>query len=368
MSEAVAKKRNDKALRKLVAGVVSAIGETLSSLVDHQLQVMPGTRVEIPDADDWLSSIGSSKSIIRGSLDKDFAGKHLLIALDHIEAITLSGFLMMTPEEVINEHRATGTLEGDNLEAFGEVGNVLCSGIDGTLREVIGPNVGLRLQDHGMIKPGFDQNDFLPDGNLVLYNFTIQVGEYPQTEAFLLLDPETAQQWNNDKPVLVEDTIDTGSTEATDTAVETSSTDDQQPLEEIPQATVRGRMAAFVSSNELHNVLRRCGRRVGLEMQRFNRTDIPNPAAHRGQIVLIEIPVGDDRRFDWAKRIKAHHAEIPVVLLLHQPSRSRVVQGFMAQANAVCAWPSTEPELSPKLEAVLVAMIAASQAAEDEED
>jgi len=100
-------------------------------------------------------------------------------------------------------------------------------------------------------------------------------------------------------------------------------------------------------------VIKRCGRRIGLEIHRFAKTDIPNPSAHRGQIVLIEVPVGEEKRYDWARRIKQHHGEIPVALLIHQPSRARVVKGFMTKADVILAWPSREKHLSAKLDPLI---------------
>lgn len=363
MSEVSTRKRNDKTLKKLIAGVVSAVGETLGSLVDRELKVTPGSDMKCIEAADWLAATGSPKAVIRGALDKDYADKHVLVAVDLVEAITLSGCLMMTPEEVINEHRTAGTLEGDHLEAFSEVGNILCSGIDGILREVLGSNVGLRVKDHAVIKTGYDQKGFLGDDDIVVYNYTIKIGDYPETEAHIILDPDTARAWNDKKDLFV----DAGGNEPSDAGGIDRSSGDLMDLEgddEIPQAPIRGRLSAFLVGQETKSIVRRCGRRIGLEIHRHARRDIPNPAAHRGEIVLIEIPVGEEKRFDWASRIKQHHSDILVVLLIHEPSRPRVVQGFMTKANVILAWPSTEQQLSSKIDP----LIAACQRNDDSEE
>ena len=71
--------------------------------------------------------------------------------------------------------------------------------------------------------------------------------------------------------------------------------------------------------------------------------------------MLIEIPLGEDKRFEWAKRIKLHQPEIPVVLLIHEPSRARVVQGFMTKSDVIVAWPSREEHLIAKVAPLLTA-------------
>ena len=75
----------------------------------------------------------------------------------------------------------------------------------------------------------------------------------------------------------------------------------------------------------------------------------------RDQILLLDIPAGEDRQFDWCKRIKDFGANTKVVLLLHHPSRSRVTQAFLAKADAILGLPCDEPKLSQKLASVLEA-------------
>ena len=100
-------------------------------------------------------------------------------------------------------------------------------------------------------------------------------------------------------------------------------------------------------------MIRECGREMGLEVQRYARTDVPNPAAHTDDIVLVEIPVGEEKRFDWAKRLRQYHRNIPIVLLIHEPSRPRVVQGLLTRANVILAWPSKGVQLRTKIELLL---------------
>lgn len=353
MKDTATQQRNDKRLRKLVAGMVTAVSETLASLVDRPMQVVPSAQMRVQDVDDWLAGLGESHAVIRGALDKDFSGRHLLVAMDIVEAISLSGSLMMTPTEVINERREAKKLEDEDFEAFSEVANILCSGIDTVLRDEIGSNVGLRVKDHGTVSPSLDKSGIMGEGELVFYEFSIKIDSHPETTAVVAFDGETAESWNNGSLFIEED----GEAEGDDKAERRGPgavSCEEEDLEQIPQADIQARMSAFLTSTESFNQLRRTGRRLGIEIQRHARTAIPNPAAHRGEIVLVEVPVGEEKRFDWAKRIKQHHSDIPVVLLLHTPSRPRVVQGFMTRSNVIIAWPCKEPELSAKIAPLLV--------------
>ena len=46
-------------------------------------------------------------------------------------------------------------------------------------------------------------------------------------------------------------------------------------------------------------------------------------------------------------------SEVKVALLIHHPSRSQVLKAFLAEADAIMAWPIAESEMSPKLAALL---------------
>ncbi|MEE9125961.1 MAG: hypothetical protein V3U11_02370, partial [Planctomycetota bacterium] len=161
--------------------------------------------------------------------------------------------------------------------------------------------------------------------------------------ALVVFDQRTAEELNG-APLEVEGDAASGS----------AVPEHEEEEEDIPEAPIRGQLAAFLAAPKSLRTVRRSCRRQGLELHRFSSTDIPNPAAHKDQLVLIEIPVGEDRRFDWAKRLKDRlDDDVTVVLLLHSPSRRRVVQGCMAKADTIVAWPCTEPQLSAKLDALL---------------
>ncbi|MHC4516298.1 MAG: hypothetical protein ACYTGW_13970 [Planctomycetota bacterium] len=350
MTAPATKRRNDRELNTRVTGMVSAMAQSLGALVDRPLKMHAGETMHIVDKQAWLDTLSEPRGLIRGGLDQDYDGKSLCFLFDIREAITLSCCLMMSPEEVIQERRSAGKLEGEDLEAFGEVGNVICSGVDDVLGHVIGHKIGLRVQDHAVIDRTEGPHHYLTDGMLVVYSFALKIEDHEETEGLLVFDMSTAEDLNG-APLEVDDDATAAAAAALDAQEDALAPGKE---EEIEQAPIRGKMAAYLATRESQRTISRSCRRKGLELQRFSRNDIPNPAAHKQQMVLIEIPVGEDRRFDWAKRLKEHrrHA-ITVVILLHAPSRRRVVQGCLAKADAIVAWPCAEPQLSEKLGSLL---------------
>ncbi len=347
MAGSTLKPGTGKELKRLFAMLTSAIGETLGSLVGRELLVRP-QEPEVLDAEALMGRLERGTAVARGAMDKGFAGRTLLTLIEVPDAISMAGMLMLTPEDVIQQRRAIGTLEGEDAEAFAELGNVLYSGLGNVLRDNVG-NIDVRMQDHGTIKPGIDKDGFLGNGPLVAAPFRFKVADHPETTGFLVIDLATAEEWNKAPLETAGGAVPTADAGPRPAAGGAPRLDDDG-LESIPQAPIRGTLAAFVQQPEVFRVLRRACRRVGLELRRHGRGEIPNPAAHRKEIVLIDIPATEERRFEWCRRIKDFATGTRVVLVLHHPSRTMVTQAFLSKADTIVGFPCDEPLLSQKLE------------------
>jgi CheY-like chemotaxis protein len=345
MPAIVLKQATGKDLRKLLTALTQTIGETLGSLINRPIAVK-ALSVELHAAADLATAMPGAIAAARGALDKDYAGRSLTALLDVRDAITMTGLLMMTPDHVIEQRRTEGELAGEDLEAFGELGNVLYSGIGNVLRKEV-RNIDIRLQGHGVVPRGGDAKPFLGDARLVACKFQMKIGDQPESIGYLAIDVPTAEKWNKGPIEGVSESPETPTS-----AVSLLRADDEE-LDSIPAAPIRGTLAVFAADASILRTLRRSCRRVGLEVRRHARGEIPNPAAHRNEMVLLDVPPGDDRPFHWCRRIKemAHHT--PVVLLIHHPSRQRVTQAFLAQADVILGFPCEETQLSQKIEALL---------------
>lgn len=337
-----------KELIRLINLIANTIGETLGSLVSRQIVVRPAAPV-IREVAAFAGGLPKACVVARGAMEKGFAGKSFLTAIELGDAIAMVGCLMMTPEETIAARKAKGTLEGEDVQAFGELGKVLYSGIGNVLREQVG-NVDVRWQDHAVVKPGLDQSGFLGRDKLLVVPFRLRVGTYPETQGAFALDVATAEAWNKG-PL---DFATEGASPVNVAAESSTSLKlDDEGLDSIPAAPVRGTLAAFLTNPDLWKTLRRSCRRVGLEVRRHGRGEIPNPAAHKNEVVLLDVPTGEDRRFDWCRRLKELSATTKVVLLVQHPSRQRVTQAFLSRADAILGCPCEELLLSQKLATLL---------------
>ncbi|MCA8950769.1 MAG: hypothetical protein KDE27_14800 [Planctomycetes bacterium] len=325
----------------LLTQLNEATADTIKSLIGRDIAVTGGDTVRVP-RDEFVSGLKGAYVVAQGDLEKDFAGRRLSVLVTVPDAIAMSGMLMMTPDDTIQQRRAAGVIEGEDAEAFGEVASVLFNGLGTVLRDEV-PNIDVKFKEHGQLKPGGNPGTLLPEGKLVVQSFQLRVDEFPETKAFLVTDQVTAKTWNHG--ALAD--------ESESAAAEETTKVEDEGFDGIPAAPIRGVLAAFVALPEVYRILRQSCRRVGLELQRHGRHEIPNPAAHRDQVVLLDIPAGEDRQFDWCKRIKDFSTTTKVVLLIHHPSRNRVTQAFLSKADAIVGLPCQEQQLSQKLAAVL---------------
>lgn len=345
MVAAALKEGTDKELRALLELAVGSIGETLSSLVGRDIKVKGG-QLQLQDPESVSESLPRTCAVARGAMDKGYAGKSMLSIIELPDAIAMAGLLMMTPEDVIAQRREKGELEGEDVEAFGELGNVLYSGFSNVLRDKI-HDFDLRMHDHVLLEPGEEDSDTLGTSKLVTISLQLKIGEYPESRAWIAIDLETAEKWNKGPiealGVELEPALAAGG------AIKV----EDDGLESIPAAPIRGTLSAFIIKNDVFRTLRRSCRRVGLELRRHGRGEIPNPAAHRDQVVVLDVPPGEDRRFDWCRRIKDLSESTKVVLLIHHASRARVTQAFLSRADAILGYPCEETQLSEKLDSLV---------------
>jgi hypothetical protein len=169
-------------------------------------------------------------------------------------------------------------------------------------------------------------------GPLVALSFSVAMDDGEIADGWLMLDPATAERWNGG---------------ALDQSLA------KQPEQALVPAALRGRLAAYVAQSEVIPPLRTTCRLVGLEVDWRTAAEVPNPAEHKEGIVLMDVPSGDLRRFDWCKRLKAYQPAVRVALMIHHPTRSRVLQGFLAKADLIVGWPIDDSDLAQRLSAML---------------
>lgn len=333
-------------LRELLGSVVDALARGAAARVGGRVEARAGT-VHAAATVDLLARLHRPLILARGSLTGADAGHALWFALETADALALVATFEKLPAAAIAARRRSPAIGAGELELYAGLANDICAAIDEQLHQRPG-DCGLRFEVLGGLQPGRERGHALGTGPFVVLPFELAIGDQEPGQALLLVPPAVAARWNQAPVELAPPPLPAEPPHGT---VVASHDDD----EEIPLSAIRGRLAAFLSAPESFATVRRSCRRAGLELVRYARSDVPNPAALRDQIVLVEIQAGEEKRYDWCKRIKAHDPAIQVVLLIHRPSRQRVLQGFVARADAILGWPLSEGLLTHKLDGLFAA-------------
>lgn len=130
---------------------------------------------------------------------------------------------------------------------------------------------------------------------------------------------------------------------------EVEDTRDDEDVQGPPDDPEERVLACYFGDGEAAGVVREACGRIDVRMQRHGRHEVPNPGAHRHGVVLLDVPAGQERRFEWCRRLKKHDPSIRVILLIHEPTRARVVRGAMSGADAMLGLPVTPDELAARL-------------------
>ncbi|HHI78709.1 MAG TPA: hypothetical protein ENK02_01875 [Planctomycetes bacterium] len=332
---------SDSKITEIAKTSLQAIATNIQSLVDKDVRLSTSTPT-IVNNEHLQQIINEKVTHLHGDLEKDYEGR-ISILFSWPASITLSSLLRMIPEEVVGQSRKTGTWTEEDDEAFGEVGNILFSALDETLRSSAKGKVNIRLGGFDKLDFMAEDPDILGEDTYLLYPFSCTIGEYPEDKGFLLIPLDTAEKLNGSaigfhSPDEIEE-------------------DDDEVFEDAP---IRGHLSVYATNPEILRTLRTSCRRVGLVFDKRPKAEVPNPAAHRDHIIILEIGKGQEKRFDWCKRLKSADVNLKVAIVLLQPTKMGVVLAYKAQADAILGWPAREKEISKKLASFLDAKVSQS--------
>ena len=89
--------------------------------------------------------------------------------------------------------------------SFRELAEFLFRRLEEALRDLFGPYIRLTYAAHGQVRPGFDARDVLGNGDKAIYDCKLSLGGYPDSQAFLVFDADTAVAWNSGRPLFCEE-------------------------------------------------------------------------------------------------------------------------------------------------------------------
>ena len=319
-------------LERIVSAGLDEVAGKLAELTGHRIELSL-QRPQLTNSEQFGRLCASGGLVVfGGALSGDFEGGVHFVAPMR-SAIPLAGFLRELDEDAIAAQRDQESWSADDDKAIESAAQALFATLDDALKKSVADEVGCSFESVASFASAAELGDEqLGNEAFFAYPVFATVDPFGPQAAFLLL-PHTACDKLNDKPLAFGD--------------------DEDYEEDFEPAPITGTLCAYVSDVQALRKIRTSCLRVGLKLERRPKAEVPNPAAYSDQYVLIEIPPGQDRRFEWCRRLKELCPGVHVLILLVRATRFAVARAFQANADAVLPSPPSERALSQRLDALM---------------
>ncbi len=316
-------------IAKAMSAVLLLLGDNLAALTASRLRVQRRRPLRAAKQD-LEQTLGAGKlARIRCHITKSLAG-HIELYWPIPAAISLTQVYRGTAADVVIQKREALAWSDEDEATFEEIAVLLNASVQEALQSVFGKGVEVQLDGKEVIE-GLEAS--LDDEVRYAVPFAFLSDSLPADTAVLAL------------PLLEAERIE-------GTSIDFDDPDEDEYFDDFEPAEIRGALAGFVHSPDLVRTLRRSCRRVGLTFDKRPKSEVPNPAFFADTVVVLEIGVGDHRRYEWCRRLK-RTAGTGIVLLVHDPTRAAVARAFRCGADAILGVKSRERDISDKLAAIV---------------
>lgn len=173
----------------VVLNVLNRVATDLSMITDRAFDVQSFEVSRIDQRERGLEQVHISFKL---AVSQQGVCKYGCLLVPLPEAIALSCYLMMVPDEAVAEQRLRMDLDASLKDAILEIGNFIASSVDGALREHYEGAVEVRPASCQGVRPGIRPAFPYEDGEtLLLAKAQVSIHEYEPFELLLML-PESA--------------------------------------------------------------------------------------------------------------------------------------------------------------------------------
>jgi hypothetical protein len=318
-------------LRSRLGAIDEAGATALGALAGRSVRIERGELL-IRTGDELLAHIVQPLLLLRHRIVG--ARGEIGYLLGRREAITFAcvGETGIGDEELLRR-RLSARLEPGDLDGLEDVAWLLAERGDRVMRRLTGGRCGLAFEAIDALTPETCARLLPATREHAVMRLRMLLEQIPPTDFVAVADPKACDLLDAEQP-----------------ADELAPARDEEPGPAEPRAEPGGiALHTFLLDDPSVEAARRCSQRLGLDLRRHPGHTAPNPSTIRDGIVLIDVPPGFDQRFDWSRRIKDARPGIAVAILVHHPTRSRVLRAFEARADIVLGWPTDPLELAIRL-------------------
>lgn len=173
-------------LGELAEKEAATISECWGTLLSKSISIET-EQTELVDSDDFATMVEFPRMITRVAFGGDVRGDSYFI-VPEVDALTISGLLMMMEDDEVAEKRAT-EYGPDDDDAYKEAINVMLGNIGITLREHLEKDINLSQQETKSISEEeglLGLRNVLADDRYVVSRLAMTIGDYPETAVYRL--------------------------------------------------------------------------------------------------------------------------------------------------------------------------------------
>lgn len=171
---------------------IAQVGEEIGALLGHPL-TCDDIQLVMTTKSEFFSDHCIDKSILthmKVTGDREGLG---FMAVQIPDAIVLGGTLIMLPEDQIEEHKGSGTFDGEVEDAYGEVANILSGGLTQTFLDRYPQQLRFIKTEAETVVPtkvDIDSDQPFPEGKYYLASFAIHLEGYELHRILLIFPAE----------------------------------------------------------------------------------------------------------------------------------------------------------------------------------
>ncbi len=322
-------------------------------------------------------SLTFSKAAYFGDLDdgvfvmtidsrEEYPGQFYLV-FNLRDAILMSSLLLGIPAARIQEKRRLSIIEADDIDAFGEIGNMINGAINTTFQASLSGKAQLKQQASKKYVPEIDPlsaEEPLPDGEYLMFRARLEMEGQEMHHLDVLIPLELGNQYDPPPEKLAEPEQVEAPEDAATEAVDDAAADQPAPTVVTEEQAERPVAAAAGTAGEDMVVIfedsdeDRLHLREALDFTGFKLVEGPLNADVKDlfskgnvRMVLIGSQDADDRELAVCIKINALRQDqpVPIVMCAHRWTRTAVLKALKYGARDIVIKPCDPQELAAKV-------------------
>ncbi len=292
---------------------------------------------------------------------------HLYLVFNLRDAILMSSLLLGIPAPRIKEKQRLSIIEPDDVDAFGEIGNMINGALNSTFQSSLGGKAHLKLQGSKKYVPEIDplsDDEPLPNGEYLMFRSKLEMEGQEMHYLDLLIPLELGNQYDPPPEPEIESPKETSvpedesssarSSDGTTSGIQDSS--EEHPAQKttaVAGTTGEDMIAIFEDSDEERKQLLESLEFTSFKLVEASLNADVKEIFSQGNVRLAVIGSedADDRELAVCIKINAMRQDqpIPILMCAHRWTRTAVLKALKYGARDIIIKPSDPDEIASKV-------------------